>query len=115
MYKLTLTELKNTLATIEFEEFDAIVAISERGHLVAKLISEKTGIQWFSLEKIKNIEEDKTRILLVDDIINSGKSLKVATDSLENRNIKTFAIAGNADYFIYPQPGCVKIKKGWLR
>jgi len=114
MYKLSLKELKDKIATLEFDRFDKIVAVSKRGHLAAQAVSEHIGTEWITLEKAQGIGGENIRILLVDDIINSGKSLVAAKEQINISDVKTFAIAGNADYYIFKQPGCVKVKKGWL-
>ena len=52
--------------------------------------------------------EDK-RILLVDDVSVSGKTLKTALALLEGYNVKTLTMKGKADYVLFPEiPECVR-------
>lgn len=49
------------------------------------------------------------RILLVDDVSVSGKTMNAALKQLEGYNVKTLAMKGKADYVLFPEiKDCVK-------
>lgn len=49
------------------------------------------------------------RILLVDDVSVSGKTMNKALEQLEGLDVKTLAMKGKADYVLFPEiKGCVK-------
>jgi pyrimidine operon attenuation protein/uracil phosphoribosyltransferase len=49
------------------------------------------------------IPSDYARILLVDDVSVSGKTLKCAIDYLPEKTIYTFVLKGKADYVLFPE------------
>ncbi len=114
-------EVLERFANIEFDEsFDIIVAIANGGILPAGIINQRLliDIQILKInfkdenQKPKYVEpvllkpidfefKDK-RILLVDDRIKSGSTIKLAKELLkEAALIKTFAVNGNADYALF--------------
>ncbi len=54
-------------------------------------------LQDFSL----NIEKNQ-KILLVDDVAVSGKTLEVVKDKLKAHTVQTFVLKGKADYVLFP-------------
>jgi len=119
------------LDKIEFEEFDIIVAIAQGGIIPAGFIQQKLGI----LMKIINInyrdqdnmpkyEESKLleteafkfkakKILLVDDVSRTGKTLAIAKKYLAGNEIKTCIINGEGDYSFFKLKACIKFP--WKR
>jgi len=118
------------LNEIEFEDFDLIVAIGSGGIIPAAFIQRKLNIPM----KIININyrdpnhkpkyddavllegkdfffKDK-RILLVDDVSRTGKTLRKAKEYLRGNQIKTFTINGEGDYSFYNQEECLLMP--WL-
>ena len=108
---------------VEFHEtFDMIVAIANGGIIPAAILNQRlnTEIQLLKInlrdpcQKPKydsprlispvNFDfRDKT-ILLVEDRIKTGATVKFAIDLLQGaRQIKTFAVNGNADYALYDE------------
>lgn len=108
---------------LEFHEaFDIIVAIANGGIIPAAILNQRLNIE-IQLLKI-NLRDpyqkpkydnpklispidfdfrDKT-ILLVEDRIKTGATVKFAIDLLQGaRQIKTFAVNGNADYALYDE------------
>ena len=56
--------------------------------------------------KIKNVTAEK--ILIVDDVSVTGKSLNVVRDLLGQRDITTLVLKGKADHVLFPEiDGCV--------
>ncbi len=54
------------------------------------------------LEKPRGELEGK-RILLVDDVSVSGKTMNTALEQLKGLNVKTMAMKGKADYVLFPE------------
>ena len=106
---------------IEIQEtFDIIVAIANGGIIPAGILNQRLNID-FQTIKINlrdsaqqpkydapvllspvDFEFAGKRILLVDDRIKTGSTIKLAKEILkEAALIKTFAVNGNADYALY--------------
>jgi Predicted phosphoribosyltransferases len=115
------SEVMERFATIEINEtFDLIVAIANGGILPAAIINQRLNIE-FQTIKISlrdefqqpkydspkllqpvNFDFSGKRILLVDDRIKTGSTIKLANEILkEAAVIKTFAVNGNADYALF--------------
>src|SRR3989338_2356993 len=125
MKALTLEEIKDRIGEIEFEEFDKIVAIGKGGIvpslLLANELNLKMQVMWLSFrdkdnkvvyEKPKLIKRfngiKNERILLVDDVSRSGKTLEEARKILNGNKIKTLVVNGKADYSLFNFKECVK-------
>jgi xanthine phosphoribosyltransferase len=106
---------------IEFhEDFDMIVAIANGGIIPAAILNQRlnTEIQLLKINLRDPYQQpkydsprlispvdfdfkDKT-VLLVEDRIKTGATVKFAIDLLQGaRQIKTFAVNGNADYALF--------------
>ena len=123
----TFDEVMERFPSIAFEdEFDMIVAIANGGIVPAGIINQRLQKE-IHLLKINLRDEyqhpkydqpkllapidfdfrDK-RILLVDDRIKTGSTIKLAKELMqEARMIKTFAVNGNADYALFDE-ACFK-------
>ncbi len=116
-------EVLQRFRNIRFNEtFDIIVAIANGGIIPAAIINQQlnTGIELLKInlrdpnqkpkydspKLISQIDfefKDKT-ILLVEDRIKTGATVKFAIDLLNGaKQIKTFAVNGKADYFLYDE------------
>lgn len=114
-------EVLQRFRDIRFEEtFDIIVAIANGGIIPAAIINQRlnTGVELLKINLrdpnqkpiydsprlVSSIDfefRDKT-ILLVEDRIKTGATVKFAIDLLNGaKQIKTFAVNGNADYALY--------------
>jgi len=102
------------------ETFDIIVAIANGGIIPAGILNQRLNID-FQTIKINlrdsaqrpkydapvlispvDFEFAGKRILLVDDRIKTGSTIKLAKEILKDAAIiKTFAVNGNADYALY--------------
>ncbi|MBS3098512.1 phosphoribosyltransferase [Candidatus Woesearchaeota archaeon] len=131
MKALTLEEIKDRIGEIEFEEFDKIVAIGKGGIvpslLLANELNLKMQVMWLSFrdkdnkvvyEKPKLIKRfngiKNERILLVDDVSRSGKTLEEARKILNGNKIKTLVVNGKADYSLFNFKECVKFPWGMI-
>ena len=116
-------EVLQRFRDITFDEtFDIIVAIANGGIIPAAIINQRlnTGVELLKINLrdpnqkpkydsprlVSPIDfdfKDKT-ILLVEDRIKTGATVKFAIDLLNGaKQIKTFAVNGNADYSLYDE------------
>ena len=124
----TLEEVLSRFRRIQFEEkFDLIVAIANGGIIPAAILNQRLDIE-IQLLKINwrdsnqkpkyespqllvpiDFEFRNKTILLVEDRVKTGNTLNYAKSLLEGeaKLVKTFAVNGNADYFLYNE-NCFK-------
>ena len=123
----TFSELLQRFSEIEFaEKFDMIVAVANGGIIPAAILNQRLNIE-FNLLKINyrdafqqpkfdvpqllekiNFDFKNRTILLVEDRVKTGASLAKAVELLAGAKlVKTFAVNGNADYFLYNE-NCFK-------
>ena len=116
-------EVLQRFKDIEFNEtFDIIVAIANGGIIPAAIINQRlnTGVELLKInlrdphqipkydspKLVSPIDfdfRDKT-ILLVEDRIKTGATVNYALELLnEAKQIKTFAVNGKADYYLYDE------------
>lgn len=121
--KKTFEEVLQRFREIEFHEtFDIIVAIANGGIIPAAIINQRLNIN-IELLKINlrdpsqkpkyqspklispiNFEFKDKNILLVEDRIKTGATVNFALELLKDaKQIKTFAVNGNADYALYDE------------
>lgn len=129
MKRLTLNQIIKKLQKIKFPKFDLIVAIGKDGIIIASLLHHFLKIPveviWLNyrdennkpirkepilikplnknLKKIKN-----KKILLVDAVSRTGKTLNKAKELLKGNKIKTFVVNGKADYSLYNFKECIE-------
>jgi len=117
----SLEEVLQRFREIEFnEEFDLIVAVANGGLVPAGIINQRLQIEVKTIrinlrDEFQRPKYDAPqlltpvdfafagkRILLVDDRIKTGASIKLAKEILKDAAvIRTFAVNGNADYALY--------------
>ena len=113
------------LNEIQFEDFDLIVAIGSGGIIPAAFIQKKLNIPMRIINinyrdpshkpkyddavllEEKGFPMKNKKILLVDDVSRTGKTLKKAKKYLIGNIIKTFTINGEGDYSFYNQEECL--------
>lgn len=123
----TIEEVLERFRNIEFKEnFDMIVAIANGGIIPAGIINQRLqkevclihinfrdGYQHPKYASPQllipvNFEFRGKKILLVDDRIKTGSTIRLACELLKEATlIKTFAVNGTADYALYDEP-CFK-------
>ncbi len=127
MVPLAFKQITERLQTIEFSEFDVVIGIGSGGvpaatmvayHLNTELLvmtlnyRDEQNKPRYELPKVLHKPEwDLTgkRILLVDDVSVSGKTMNAALELLPGLNVKTCAMKGVADYVLFPEiKDCVK-------
>ncbi|WP_346855438.1 phosphoribosyltransferase [uncultured Draconibacterium sp.] len=127
MVPLSFKKITERLNTISFPEIDIVIGIGSGGvpaatmvayHLNAELEvmtlnyrDEQNNPRYEApvvLQKPEWNLEGK-RILLVDDVSVSGKTMEAALKQLPGLNVKTCAMKGKADFVLFPEiKACVK-------
>ena len=127
MNRKSFEEVLQRFREIEFNEsFDMIVAIANGGIIPAAILKQRLNREKYLLKinlrdpiqqpkydtprLVSPIDFDfhDKRILLVEDRIKTGATVKFAIDLLQGaREVKTFAVNGNADYALYNE-ACFK-------
>ena len=128
MKTLTLKQIIDKIKKIKFPKFDLIVAIGKDGIMPASLLKHFLNLPvediWINYrnkenkpirkepilkkplnKKLKNIKTKK--ILIVDTVSRTGKTLEKAKEILKGNKIKTFVIKGKADYSLFNFKECV--------
>jgi adenine/guanine phosphoribosyltransferase-like PRPP-binding protein len=127
MTPLSFKQITQRLQTIPFPEIDLVIGIGSGGvpaatmvayHLNAELEvmtlnyrDEQNNPRYDNprLLQMPNWQLEGKRILLVDDVSVSGKTMNAALALLPNLNIKTCAMKGKADFVLFPEiKDCVK-------
>ncbi|MCP4295348.1 MAG: phosphoribosyltransferase [Proteobacteria bacterium] len=123
---LDFLEIKNRLNSTKLPQVDLIVGIAEGGKVPASLVAWKLGCSLLMLkinfrdsdnrprfdspQLLKKVEIPGTaqKILLVDDVAVSGKTLAVAKKQLDGFEITTLVLKGKGDIVLFPEiPTCV--------
>jgi xanthine phosphoribosyltransferase len=118
---LEFLEIKNRLNSIDLPIVDLIVGIAEGGKVPASLIAwileiplliikinyrddnNKPRYEIPMLLKDINIPANVKKILLVDDVGVSGKTLKLAEEHLNNYEVTTMVMKGSGDIVLFPE------------
>lgn len=127
MVPLSFKEISERLKQIDLPEIDLVIGIGSGGippatfvayHLNADLevitlnYRDENNTPRYDTPKIfyqPHLNLDGKRILLVDDVSVSGKTLNAALELLKGYNVKTLAMKGKADFVLFPEiKDCVK-------
>ncbi|WP_321370854.1 phosphoribosyltransferase [uncultured Draconibacterium sp.] len=127
MVPLSFKEITKRLKTIDFPEVDVVIGIGSGGvpaatmlayHLDAELLvmtlnyrDEKNNPRYTEPKVLEKAswDLDGKRILLVDDVSVSGKTMEAALAQLKGLNVKTCAMKGKAEFVLFPEiKECVK-------
>ena len=119
MRDLSFKEISKRIGDLNLPYFDLVIGIADGGTVPASLVAYQLGIE-LNLIKInyrdvqnnpiydepvilsqKNITDKK--VLLVDDVSVSGKTLEAAIKILQGNSITTLTLKGKADYVLFPE------------
>lgn len=123
MNQKSFSEVMERFINIEFKEtFDIVVAIANGGIVPAGIINQRLNADFQTIkinlrdpQQKPRFDEPKLlspvdfefknkRILLVDDRIKTGSTIKLAKELLKDAQlIKTFAVNGTADYALFDE------------
>jgi hypoxanthine phosphoribosyltransferase len=120
MQSLTFGQIRERLNNFDLPLVDLVVGIAEGGLVPASLVAFKLGVE-LSTIKINYRNEANTpirtepallsdshslinkKILLVDDVSVSGKTLEKAKELFVSNEIITLTFKGKADYVLFPE------------
>ncbi|MBT3382614.1 MAG: phosphoribosyltransferase [Prolixibacteraceae bacterium] len=127
MVPLSFIEISERLKKTVLPEIDLVIGIGTGGvpaatfvafHLNAELKvmvlnyrDEQNNPRYDSPKIIQKADWDLDgkKILLVDDVSVSGKTMNAALEQLKGQNVKTMAMKGKADFVLFPEiKDCVK-------
>ena len=127
MVPLSFKQISERLKQIDLPEVDIVIGIGSGGippaTFVAFYLNAELQVMTLNYRDEKNnprYEAPKVlnkpnwnlegkRILLVDDVSVSGKTMNVALEQLKGLDVKTLAMKGKADFVLFPEiKDCVK-------
>lgn len=127
MIPLSFREITERLKQIQLPETDVVIGIGSGGippaTMVAYHLNSELQVMVLNYRDEQNtpryneprvIERPQgqlkgKRILLVDDVSVSGKTMQAALEQLKGLNVKTLAMKGKADFVLFPEiKDCVK-------
>lgn len=127
MNAIDFTTIAKRLKALQFPDFDVVVGIAEGGIVPASLVANKLQCDLAVLKSEYRDADNKPvfpdpvirsgprlspgykKLLLVDDVSVSGKTLKAAKSVLTGYKVKTFVLKGKADFVLFPElNSCVK-------
>jgi len=126
MEKISFNKIISKIKKIKFDKFDIVIGIAKGGIIPAIILSdmlnlkfdilwleyrdEKNKIKYKEPRLLKKIHKYKNKkILLVDDVIRSNATIRKAKKLLKGNKVKTFAINGKADYYLFNTKKCMKL------
>lgn len=127
MVPLSFKQISERLKQLDLPEIDLVIGIGSGGVPPATFVAfylnaelqvmtlnyrdEKNNPRYESPKILQMPEWDlsEKRILLVDDVSVSGKTMNTALEQLKGYNVKTLAMKGKADFVLFPEiEDCVK-------
>ena len=127
MVPLSFREIAERLKQVPLPEIDVVIGIGSGGIVPAGVVAFHLGAELHVMtlnyrdeQNTPRYNEPKVlqkpdwdlegkRILLVDDVSVSGKTINTALEQLKGLNVKTLAMKGKADYVLFPEiKDCVK-------
>lgn len=127
MVPLSFREIAERLKRVELPETDLVIGIGSGGIVPAGIVAfylnaelrvmvlnyrdEKNNPRYKEPRVLEKTDEnlEGKRILLVDDVSVTGKTMNKALDQLKGLNVKTLTMKGKADYVLFPEINeCVK-------
>jgi hypoxanthine phosphoribosyltransferase len=120
MQDLAFSQITERLKSFNLPHFDLIIGIAEGGVVPASLLAYKMGVE-LHIIKINFRDEKNTpryeqpliygdikeirnkKILIVDDVSATGKTLEKAKEAFTGNDIRTLTLKGKADYVLFPE------------
>jgi len=121
MVPLSFREIADRLKKTDLPETDLVIGIGSGGIVPASVVAfhlhaelrvmvlnyrdEMNNPRYEAPRVLKNppMELEGKRILLVDDVSVTGKTMNKALEQLKGLNVKTLAMKGKADYVLFPE------------
>ena len=130
-WKAFYAEFDRVMTEMMNERFDAIIAIAQGGIVPAALIQQEWGIPMHIVRINYRDQENRprfedarlmedqpcpvtaARVLVVDDVSRTGRTLARAREYLAGNTVTTFLLNGNADYRLFDTGECLRMP--WKR
>jgi len=121
MVSLSFREISDRLRKTELPDIDLVIGIGTGGIVPAGIVAFHLGAELDVMvvnyrdeqnnpvyEKPRILSKpgwdlEGKRILLVDDVSVTGKTLNTALEQLKGFNVKTLTMKGKADYVLFPE------------
>ena len=119
MRDLSFTEISKRIGDLNLPYFDLVIGIADGGTVPASLVAYQLGIELkFIKINYRNVQNNpiydepiilsqenitNKKVLLVDDVSVSGKTLEAAIKILQGNSITTLTLKGKADYVLFPE------------
>ncbi|NQU86390.1 MAG: phosphoribosyltransferase [Mariniphaga sp.] len=122
MVPLSFKNISERLKNMELPEIDIVIGIGTGGVVPASIVAFQLGCELqvitLNFRDIKNNPQHESpiivskpegldlsgkKVLLVDDVSVSGKTLNEAKKHLKGGEIKTLTMKGKADYVLFPE------------
>ena len=118
---LSMEDIMDRLKCFSFPEVDLVVGITSGATIPAQRIADflNLPVQYIHINfrlpdntpkyanpqliKKEDIPSQYTRLLLVDDVSVTGKTLNCAVENLQDFTVFTFVLKGKADYVLFPE------------
>jgi xanthine phosphoribosyltransferase len=130
-WKAFYSELDRALREMAMERFDMIAAVANGGIISAALLQQEWDIPLHIIRINYRDAENKPRfdearlleqspfpfsgkkVLLVDDVSRTGRTIARAQEYLAGNTVRTFLLNGKADYRLYDNSECLRMP--WKR
>jgi uncharacterized protein len=124
-------KMESVLAWLQDQRFEAIVAVANGGIMPGAILHEESGLPMSIVQINYRDHENKPRfpdarlledgpapfpgkkVLLVDDVSRTGRTLARAREFLSKSSVMTFLLNGEADFSLYNTPECLRMP--WKR
>ena len=120
MQNLTFGQIRERLNSFDLPQVDLVIGIAEGGLVPASLVAFKLGVELRIIkinyrnesntpirtepELLSNSHElDNKKLLIVDDVCVSGKTMDKAKELFKGNEIITLTFKGKADYVLFPE------------
>lgn len=127
MIEISYEEVSTALNRLPLKDIDHVVAIARGGLIPASIVAYNLNVSLSTIHINYRDDSNSPRfdrpkllapieisskfrnILLVDDVVVSGKTMLAAKKELGDFNVRTMAMLGQADYIVFPEiKNCVK-------
>lgn len=127
MVPLSFIEISERLKSLDIPQTDIVIGIGSGGIVPASIVAFHLNVELMVMSMNYRDEKNNPRydepvllqkpnwnlsgkkILLVDDVSVSGKTMNAALKQLDGLNVKTLAMKGKADFVLFPEiKDCVK-------
>ncbi len=119
---ITFQSISEAIHSFDFPEVDLVIGVGRGGTVPAGMIAHQLGVELKVIQVSHRDDENEPwdegpvvigdfqwdffshfRILIVDDVAVTGKTLNLIKENLLDYEVSTFVLKGNADYVLFPK------------